>query len=86
MNDNIAAKFVIDQANDSNGQITSASISYNGHNHPAIGHYHFKNSTGPAMVKRLPSHTSTNTLPSASPKCPQASDHDRGINEHSANC
>ncbi|MCP3460400.1 hypothetical protein [Bradyrhizobium sp. CCGUVB23] len=50
VNDNIGAKLVIAQANDSNGQITSASISYNGHNYPATGHYHFKNSTGPTTV------------------------------------
>ncbi|MCP1925757.1 MULTISPECIES: hypothetical protein [Bradyrhizobium] len=39
MNDNIGAKLVISQANDANGQITAASISYNGHNYPATGHY-----------------------------------------------
>ncbi|WP_029084374.1 hypothetical protein [Bradyrhizobium sp. th.b2] len=53
VNDNIGAKLVISQANDSNGQIAAASISYNGHNYPATGHYHFKNSTGPTTVAVL---------------------------------
>ncbi|MCA1400209.1 hypothetical protein [Bradyrhizobium sp. BRP56] len=53
VNDNIGAKLVISQANDANGQITAASISYNGHNYPATGHYHFKNSAGPTTVAVL---------------------------------
>lgn len=46
-NDNIGATLVISQANDSNGQISSASIAYGGKTYPATGHYHFKNSGGP---------------------------------------
>ncbi|MDH6686978.1 hypothetical protein AB7M56_007908 [Bradyrhizobium elkanii] len=53
VNDNIGAKLVISKANDSNGQITDASISYNGQNYPATGHYHFKDSTGPTTVAVL---------------------------------
>lgn len=50
MNSNIEAKLVISQANDSNGQITAASITYNGTTYQATGHYHFKNSTGPTTA------------------------------------
>ncbi|MDR3525872.1 MAG: hypothetical protein P4L57_01245 [Rhizomicrobium sp.] len=46
-NENIGATLAITQANDSNGQITAASVSYGGQTYPATGHYHFKNSGGP---------------------------------------
>jgi hypothetical protein len=46
-NQNIGATLVISQANDSNGQIGSASLTYEGKTYPATGHYHFKNSVGP---------------------------------------
>ena len=49
-NDNIGATLVISQANDSNGQIGSASLTYGGRTYPASGHYHFKNSSGPTTV------------------------------------
>lgn len=47
-NDNIGATLVISQANDGNGQIASASLTYAGKTYPATGHYHFKNSSGPS--------------------------------------
>lgn len=49
-NDNIGATLVISQANDSNGQITAATVTYAGQTYPATGHYHFKNSTGPTTA------------------------------------
>lgn len=50
INDNIGATLVIAKATDANGEITEASMTYNGQTYGAKGHYHFKNSSGPTTV------------------------------------
>jgi|WetSurMetagenome_2_1015567.scaffolds.fasta_scaffold247401_2 hypothetical protein len=46
-NSNIGATLVIADANDSNGEIKSATVNYDGQSFSGAGHYHFKNSGGP---------------------------------------
>jgi hypothetical protein len=46
-NNNIGATLVIADANDSNGEIKSATVNYDGHSFSGGGHYHFRNSYEP---------------------------------------